>query len=94
MRDNILKIESPDKKWRAEISARLGANTTKLQFENRDVFIPLESEEQLKKDPFIIGSPLLLPANRTYKGEFEFQGIKYNLPINDSLNVSNLHGFL
>ena len=94
MEDNIYIIESPDKKWRAEISARHGANITRLQFDNNDVFVPLESECQLKKDPFIIGSPILFPANRTNKGEFEFQGIKYNLPINDPLKVANLHGFL
>ena len=94
MSDNIIKIESPDKKWRAEISARLGANITKLQFNNQDIFVPLESKQQYEENAFIIGSPILFPANRTYKGKFEFQGIKYTLPINDSLSISNLHGFL
>ncbi len=88
------KIYSPDKKWRAEISARLGSNITKLQYEGKDVFIPLNSNEQLEKDPFLIGSPMLFPANRTYKGEFKFEGKKYQLPINDSLGVAHLHGFL
>lgn len=94
MNDDIYIIESPNKKWRAEISARLGANVTKLQYDGMDVFIPLKSDEQLENDPFIIGCPLLFPANRTYKGEFEFQGNKYILPINDKFKVSHLHGFL
>lgn len=88
------KIYSPDKKWRAEISARLGSNVTKLQYENKDVLVPLKSGEQLENDPFLIGCPMLFPANRTFMGEFEFEGRKYKLPINDSLGVANLHGFL
>ena len=94
MEDNTYTIESPDRKWRAEISARLGANITKLQFNNQDIFVPLESEKQFEGNAFIIGSPMLFPANRTYKGEFEFQGKKYKLPVNDALNISHLHGFL
>ncbi len=91
---NTYTIESPNKRWRAEISARLGANITKLQFDNQDVLAPLDSEKQLEENPFIIGSPMLLPANRTHKGEFAFQGKNYKLPVNDALNVSHLHGFL
>ena len=91
---NIYTIESPDKKWRAEVSARLGANIILLQYENEHIFMPLKTKHQLAKDPFVIGSPILFPANRTYKGEFKFHAVKYTLPINDSLNVSNLHGLL
>lgn len=94
MSDNIIKIESPDKKWRAEISARLGANITKLQFENKNVFVPLVNEEQIKENPYIQGCPILLPANRTYKGEFVFDGIKYSLPLNEPHNNAHLHGFV
>ena len=91
---NIYTIESPDKKWRAEVSARLGANIIQLQYNNEHIFMPLESKQQLEENPFVIGSPILFPANRTYKGEFIFYARKYTLPVNDSLNVSNLHGFL
>lgn len=94
MQDRIYKISSPNKNWRAEISARHGANIVKLKNENKDVLIPLRSEEQFKENAFLIGSPMLFPANRTFNGEFSFQGKKYSLPINDSLNVAHLHGFL
>ena len=92
--DNIYTIYSPDKKWRAEISARLGANVTKLQFNNQDILVPLNSEAQLKINPYIQGCPILLPANRTYAGEFIFEGVKYNLPLNEPHNNAHLHGFV
>ncbi len=92
--DNIYTIYSPDKKWRAEISARLGANITKLQYDGKDVLVPLEREEQLKENPYIQGSPILLPANRTFKGEFEFEGKRYILPVNEPQNNAHLHGFV
>ena len=94
MFDGIYKIESSDKKWSAEISALLGANIIRLKYEDNDVLVPLKSMKQIKENPFIIGSPILFPANRTYKGEFEFGGEKYNLPLNDSLGIANLHGSL
>lgn len=94
MFDNVCKIQSPNKKWYAEISPHLGANIIKLQYENNDVLVPLKSKEQLEKDPFLIGCPILFPANRTYKGEFEFGGKKYKMPINDTFGVANLHGSL
>ena len=90
----VYTIYSPDKKWRAEISARLGANIVKLQFENKNILNPFISEQQYNENPFIVGSPMLFPANRTYNGKFEFQGKQYYLPVNDSLNVANLHGML
>ena len=91
---NVHTIYSPDKRWRAEISARHGANVTKLQYDGNDVFVPLESEEQLEKNPYIQGTPILLPANRTFKGKFEFEGKTYTLPINEPLNNAHLHGLL
>ena len=87
-------INSPNKKWYAEISACHGGNITKLQYENKDIFIPLISEKQLDKNPYIIGCPILLPANRTLAGEFSFEGKKYNLPINEPENNAHLHGLV
>lgn len=87
-------INSSNNKWHAEISACHGANITKLQFENQDILVPFKSEEKYNDNPFIVGSPMLLPANRTYMGEFKFQGKNYKLPVNDPLKVANLHGLL
>ena len=85
-------INSPDKLWYAEISANFGANVTKLQYKGRDVFVPLDSKKQQKEEPFIHGCPILLPANRTYKGRFCFEGKEYSLPLNDLKNNAHLHG--
>lgn len=91
---NEFFIDSPDGKWHADISACLGANVTRLQYNGKDIFRPLESTEQLKIDPYLQGSPILFPANRTYKGEFCFEGEKYFLPINEPATNSHLHGRL
>jgi len=87
-------ICSPDKMWRAEVSARHGANITRLQYNGCDVFVPLESEEMLKINPYIQGAPLLLPANRTYRGKFVFEGKDYSLDLNEPNNNAHLHGLL
>ena len=87
-------IYSPDKLWHAEISACHGANVTRLQYNGRDVLVPLESEEQLKINPYIQGSPLLFPANRTHRGRFSFEGVEYVLTLNEPHNNAHLHGLL
>ena len=87
-------IKSPDNKWQAEISACHGANIVKLRYRGKNILVPLESEEQLAVDPFVQGSPLLLPANRTAGGNFSFGGKEFTLPINDKKKLANLHGSL
>lgn len=91
---NVHSICSPDKKWYAEISAYHGANVVRLRYDGQDVLVPLESEEQLKANPYIQGSPLLLPANRTHRGKFVFEETEYSLPLNEPHNNAHLHGFL
>ena len=90
----IYKINSENKEWSAEISALHGANVTRLKYNNRDVFIPLVSSKQLENNPYIQGCPILLPANRTYGGEFRFEGKHYHLPLNEPQNNAHLHGFV
>lgn len=87
-------IYSPDKRWYAEISAHRGANVIKLQYQGKDVLVPLESQKQWENDPFVQGSPLLLPANRTAGGKFTYLGKEYSLPVNDKMKLANLHGSL
>lgn len=81
-------------KWEAEVSARLGANVTALRYNGKDVLVPLLDEEQLAKNPYIQGSPILLPANRTYLGKFSFEGRDYQLPVNEPRTDSHLHGLV
>ena len=92
--NTVYTIGSPNGQWYAEITPRLGGNVTKLQHNDCDVFVPWRSEEQHRENPFLIGSPLLFPANRTFMGEFCFEGVRYTLPINDAFGVANLHGVL
>ena len=87
-------INSPDKLWHAEISACFGANVTRLQYNGKDVFVPLLSKEQYNANPYIHGCPILLPANRTYKGRFCFEGNEYFLPLNDPKHDAHLHGLV
>ena len=94
MESKIFKLNSPDRKWYAEVSADYGANVTKLQYEGEDVFIPLKSKAQLCENPFTVGSPLLFPANRTAGGRFVFNDREYHLTITDKKNKLNLHGLL
>lgn len=92
--EDIYEINSPNKLWRAEISARFGANVARLQYNCKDVLNPLLDEEQLKISYYIFGSPILLPANRTENGEFIFEGKKYFLPVNEQKTNCHLHGLL
>ncbi len=80
--------------WEATVCPRLGGNLTSLKYRGSDVLRPLENEEQLAKNPYIQGSPILLPANRTYLGKFSFEGKDYQLPINEPRTESHLHGLV
>lgn len=80
--------------WSAVVLPRLGADVASLQCAGRDVLLPLRSEEQLRRNPYLHGSPILLPANRTRDGRFSFRGREYTLPINEKETHSHLHGFL
>lgn len=94
MKENLIVINSPDNMWHAEISACRGANIQMLKYAGEDVFNPLKSRKQWKQNPFVQGSPLLLPANRTVGGKFSYNGADYFLPVTDKKNNVNLHGFL
>ena len=78
--------------WEAYISPRLGGNVIKLTHKGKDILVPLLDEEQMRVSPHLQGAPILMPANRTYKGKFTFEGKEYYLPINELRNECNLHG--
>ena len=77
--------------WEAKIAPAYGANPISLQYCGEDILVPWSEEST---DPFLIGAPLLLPANRTAGGKFSFAGKEYRLPVNDSFQCANLHGSL
>ena len=94
MKEKLIVINSPDNTWHAEISACRGANIQILKYGGEDVFNPLENEKQWEQNPFVQGSPLLFPANRTVDGKFSFGGAEYYLPVTDKKNNVHLHGLL
>lgn len=81
-------------KWEAGVCSRLGANVIYLRYDGRDVLRPLCDEEQLEKNPYIQGAPILFPANRTYLGKFSFEGADYEFPITEPRTNSHLHGLV
>lgn len=87
-------VEIKDKKWYAIINPEHGADIEKLTFCKKDVYFPLKDESMIAENPFVHGIPILLPANRTSGGCFEFDGKTYSLPINDKKSESNLHGLV
>lgn len=77
--------------WQVEIAPAYGANPVSLRYRGTDVLVPWSEET---KDPFLVGAPLLLPANRTAGGCFRFRGQEYSLPVNELLSGCHLHGNL
>ena len=80
--------------WEGGAVARLGGNLIYLKYKGEDIFRPLLCESDIEKNPYIQGSPILLPANRTYLGRFTFEGVEYSLPITEPRTNSHLHGLV
>lgn len=80
--------------WSAEILPHTGANTVRLTREGTDVLRPLGDLAELAENPFLHGSPILLPANRTDGAAFVFDGRRCLLPLNEPKLRNNLHGML
>lgn len=77
--------------WEARIAPAYGANLLSLRYNGQDILRPWSEEIT---DPYVIGAPLLFPANRTAGGRFSFRNKAYTLPVNDSFGNSHLHGLL
>jgi galactose mutarotase-like enzyme len=61
--------------WEAGVCARFGGNMIYLTYNGKHILRPLVDESQVIDTPYLQGSPILLPANRTYLGKFTFEGI-------------------
>ena len=82
-------------KWRAEILPSFGCDLTGLWYGEAPVLRPAQPHSLLKTDsPFLYGSPLLFPPNRTDGGRFVFDGKTYLLPVNEPERNNHLHGLL
>ena len=80
--------------WVAGVCPRLGANLIYLLYNSKNVLRPLVDESQIDTNPYLQGSPILRPANRTYEGKFTFEGVEYSMPINEPRTNSHLHGLV
>lgn len=76
--------------WTATIDPTSGANVISLRHGNVPV---LQEPRPDNADPFLVGAPLLLPANRTANARFSFGGREYQLPVNEA-NGAHLHGLV
>ena len=91
MNDVIVLKKGP---WVAGVCPRLGGNLIYLLYKSKNVLRPLVDESQIDINPYLQGSPILLPANRTYLGKFTFEGVEYSLPVNEASTNSHLHGLV
>ena len=89
---DVISIKYGD--WAALVCARLGGNVIVLQHKGQDVLVPLVDEAQLKVNPYLQGSPILFPANRTNFAKFTFEGKGYTLPLNEDWSQCHSHGFV
>ena len=81
--------------WLAEINICRGANCISLKNERFGVSLLREPPEDGKLDnPYLYGMPILFPVNRIENGIFEFEGRRYEFPINEPSTGCHLHGEL
>ncbi|MBO7520256.1 MAG: aldose 1-epimerase, partial [Clostridia bacterium] len=66
----------------------------KLEYKGKSVLNPLQNEKEWRENPFVQGSPLLFPANRTAGARFSFRGREYLLPVTEKDDNLNKHGLL
>ena len=80
----------------AEFRSDLGGNCYRLYHKEcgAELLRTPESEEKLFSEIYLFGNPILFPPNRVRGGEFEFEGRKYTLPINEPKTNSHIHGAL
>lgn len=88
------EYEIKSARWCAVINPDFGGNIVLLSQEGHPVCNPLYDESKLNENPFIYGSPMLLPANRTVNGKFSFENKEYTLPVTEKSSNANLHGYL
>ncbi len=78
--------------FKASVAPAHGANTVRFTYKNNPVFVSPKNADDEKN--MFVGSPVMIPANRTKGGIFEFEGHRYSLPLNDPGKINNLNGGL
>ncbi len=90
--DSVIVLKNDG--WEIGVLPSRGAMVTFLRHNGTDILRPLEDIRELDVNPYLWGSPVLVPANRTDGGKFVFEGKEYHLPLNEARLNNNLHGIL
>jgi len=82
--------------YSALVLPQRGANLIELKNSKyeADILRHPQDFEAYMKSPALYGIPVLFPPNRIEDGTFEFDGRKYEFPINEASTNNHLHGFL
>lgn len=78
--------------WIAEVCPEWGMNTISLSYKGIEILRRPASMDELRNSPYVFGTPILLPPNRTADGVFFFCGKRYELPVNETVSNCHLHG--
>ena len=76
--------------WSALFAPGYGGRLIRLRWNEFDLLRHPEREEELQEGQFVFGIPVLLPPNRIDAGTFEFQGRRYQLPLNEPQRGNHL----
>lgn len=89
---DVLRISTPF--WEGEIAPEYSANLVRLQYRPAEeaLLFPRPAAGPLGTDSVCCGIPVMLPPNRTDRGEFSFEGRRYRLPLNQPETGCNIHG--
>ncbi len=72
-----------------------GMNSIKIVLHGKSIMREIYGEEDAKvREPYLFGTPFLLPASRTAGGKFSLNGKTYELGINEPQYHNYLHGYL
>jgi aldose 1-epimerase len=77
---------------------RIGGNLISFRDDERDFRFIREPEGKdwplFVETPMLHGIPVLFPPNRYDGGAFEFDGRRYQLPVNEEKTGNHIHGFV
>ena len=80
--------------WEACVVPAFGMNMVLLRCDGKVILREAGDMATLKDSPFLYGTPLLFPANRTAGGAFTFEGETYHLTVNEPNWNNHLHGLM
>ena len=80
--------------WLLEVYPNFGMNATRLSYRGEEILRTPEGLAELQEKPYVFGTPLLFPANRTKGARFSFEGEEYTLPLNEPQRGNHLHGLM